>query len=173
MPASSLGSRNFKLKQSITDDVGRCSARRASSQRGSRKKVLAPSARKQTAQSACTTYPLRIKCCCNLYAISPSHWRYVQQRDPEDAVIAAALIALPEAHIRWGFGLMYLHLRSVQAKTWNHKRVWIPYVAQLRAQLCPQFNRGSGQVLCVDDMVVVATPAGRRSLVQYAATGVA
>jgi putative transposase len=78
---------------------------------------------------ACTTYALSIKRSCHLYSISPSHWRYVRKLDPEDVVIAAALIALSEAHIRWGFGLMYLHLRNVQAKTWNHKRVYRIYCA--------------------------------------------
>jgi putative transposase len=90
------------------------------------------------AQSACTTHALSIKRSCYLYSISPSHYRYVRQRDPEDGLIAAALMALSEAHIRWGFGLMYLHLRNVQAKLWNHKRVYRIYCElQLNLKIKP------------------------------------
>ena len=90
------------------------------------------------AQSACITHALSIKRSCYLYSISPSHYRYVRQRDPEDALIAAALMALSGAHVRWGFGLMYLHLRNVQAKLWNHKRVYRIYCElQLNLKIKP------------------------------------
>jgi putative transposase len=88
------------------------------------KKVVAPSARRQMAQSACKEYRLSIKRSCDLHSISASHWRYTRQRDPEDKLISDALMALSQVHIRWGFGLMYLHLRNVQGRVWNHKRVY-------------------------------------------------
>jgi putative transposase len=90
------------------------------------------------AQSACLTHALSIKRSCYLHSISPSHWRYVRQRDPDDALIATALMALSDAHIRWGFGLMYLHLRNVQGRQWNHKRVYRIYCElQLNLKIKP------------------------------------
>jgi putative transposase len=79
------------------------------------------------AQSACKEYRLSIKRSCDLHSISASHWRYARKRDPEDKLISDALVALSQVHIRWGFGLMYLHLRNVQGKVWNHKRVYRIY----------------------------------------------
>ncbi len=86
------------------------------------------------ARTVFTQYGLSIKRCCQLHSISASHWRYARTRDPQDQVIAKVLIALSEAHIRWGFGLMYLHLRNQLGKPWNHKRVYRIY-CELRLHL--------------------------------------
>ncbi len=79
------------------------------------------------AQSALNEYGLSIKRTCDLFNISASHWRYVRKRDPEDKAIAVALEGLANGHIRWGFGLMYLHLRNQQGYPWNHKRIYRIY----------------------------------------------
>jgi putative transposase len=75
------------------------------------------------ARDALKRYSLSIKRSCYLYSISASHWRYERQRDPEDQEIARQLNRLADKHIRWGFGLMFLHLRNQLGFRWNHKRV--------------------------------------------------
>jgi putative transposase len=62
-----------------------------------------------------------------LYSISASHWRYERVRDPEDVCIEESLLKLSAAHNCWGFNLMFLNLRNVQGKPWNHKRVYRIY----------------------------------------------
>ena len=79
------------------------------------------------AQTARTAHKISIKRICDLFSISQSHWNYVRQRDPVDSEIESALTKLSKDHIRWGFGLMYLHLRNVQGKRWNHKRIYRVY----------------------------------------------
>jgi putative transposase len=59
--------------------------------------------------------------------VSITCWRYEAKLRTDNAQIEVDLIALSESHKRWGFGLIYLHLRNVQGKTWNHKRIYRIY----------------------------------------------
>ncbi len=79
------------------------------------------------AQSARISHKISIKRVCGFFSISSSHWNYVRQRDPVDQEIESALSKLSKDHIRWGFGLMSMHLRNVQGTRWNHKRVYRVY----------------------------------------------
>jgi putative transposase len=79
------------------------------------------------AQKAHKQFNISIKRICQLHSISVSNWRYERSRDPEDQAIVKALLGLTQAHIRWGFKLMFLHLRNQCGKPWNHKRVYRIY----------------------------------------------
>ena len=47
--------------------------------------------------------------------------------EPNGGEIADLLVGLTEARKTWGFGLCFLHLRNVQGRLWNHKRVYRIY----------------------------------------------
>ena len=47
--------------------------------------------------------------------------------EPNGGEIADLLVGLTEARKTWGFGLCFLHLRNVQGRSWNHKRVYRIY----------------------------------------------
>lgn len=72
-------------------------------------------------------YAISVKRSCRLHSVSQSCWRYTPKLDPENDQIQRHLKALAQEHPTWGFGLMYLHLRNVQGKTWNHKRIYRIY----------------------------------------------
>jgi hypothetical protein len=66
----------------------------------------------------------------------PIHKR---KRDPEDQLIANFLEGLASSHIRWEFGLMYLHFRNQQGAPWNHQRVIRSYCEmELNLQIKPK-----------------------------------
>ena len=50
-------------------------------------------------------------------------FRCSPKRDAENEFIADLLEGLPKAHRTWGFGLCFLHMRTVQGYPWTHKRV--------------------------------------------------
>ncbi len=79
------------------------------------------------AQTTIDTHSISIRRSCRLHSVSLTCWRYTPKQSSDNAQIQAALIVLSEAHKTWGFGLMYLHLRNVQGKPWNHKRVYRIY----------------------------------------------
>lgn len=89
--------------------------------------MVAPSVRKLMAQSAIKDHKISVRKACDLMNISTSHWHYKPKLVPENAKVALELTGLSQKHPSWGFGLMYLHLRNVQTKHWNHKRVYGVY----------------------------------------------
>lgn len=64
---------------------------------------------------------------CTAFSISLTCWRYQPKSDAINTEIANHLMTLAEQHKTWGFGLMFLHCRNLQGKTWNHKRVYRIY----------------------------------------------
>ena len=71
---------------------------------------------------------------CRLFSISLSGWHYQNKTAVTNEVVSQALLQLASAHRTWGFGRMFLQLRNVQGKPWNHKRVYRIY-CQLRLNL--------------------------------------
>lgn len=64
---------------------------------------------------------------CAAFGISLTCWHYQPETASVNVEIANQLTALAAQHKTWGFGLMFLHLRNVQGKPWNHKRVYRIY----------------------------------------------
>lgn len=87
---------------------------------------------------------------CRLFSISQTCWRYASKGRQENEALAAALRALAHEHKTWGFMLMFLHLRNVQGKTWNHKRVYRIYCElklNLRIRARKRLERDKPQAL--------------------------
>jgi len=70
---------------------------------------------------------MSVRQACILLNISSSVYHYKPKRKNDQAIIAA-LEDLAEGHSRWGFWMMYHHLRN-QGKKWNHKRVYRVYLS--------------------------------------------
>jgi putative transposase len=79
------------------------------------------------AQISIDRYGVSIRRSCRLHSISLTCWRYTSTLSQDNAQIIKDLTALSAAHKTWGFGLMYLYLRNVQSKPWNHKRIYRIY----------------------------------------------
>jgi putative transposase len=90
--------------------------------------------RKQMAQSAVETRRISVRRSCQLFQVSQTCYRYAAINKDENKQVADSLLALSLCHRTWGFGLMFLHLRNVQGKSWNHKRVYRVY-CELRLNL--------------------------------------
>ncbi len=71
---------------------------------------------------------------CKLFSVSQTCYRYAAKQRDENQALADSLLALSYRCRTWGFGLMFLHLRNVQGKRWNHKRVYRVY-CQLKLNL--------------------------------------
>lgn len=70
---------------------------------------------------------MSVRQACILLNISSSVYQYKPKRKNDQAIITA-LEDLAEGHSRWGFWMMYHHLRN-QGKKWNHKRVYRVYLS--------------------------------------------
>lgn len=68
------------------------------------------------------------------FSVSQTCYRYAAKNSDENKVVADSLMARSYRCRAWGFGLMFLHLRNVQHKPWNHKRVYRVY-CELRLNL--------------------------------------
>ena len=64
---------------------------------------------------------------CRTFGVSETCYRYGPKLRAENEEIADLLVGLTEARKTWGFGLCFLHLRNVQGRSWNHKRVYRIY----------------------------------------------
>ena len=64
---------------------------------------------------------------CRTFGVSETCYRYGPKLRAENEEIADLLVGLTEARKTWGFGLCFLHLRNVQGRLWNHKRVYRIY----------------------------------------------
>ena len=72
----------------------------------------------------------------------------------ENEEIADLLVGLTEAKKTWGFGLCFLHLRNVQGRLWNHKRVYRIYCElelNLRIKSRKRLKRDKPDALAVPD----------------------
>jgi putative transposase len=104
------------------------------------------------AQKTIDAHSISIRRSCRLHSVSTTCWRYTPKRSRDNEQIESDLIALSEAHPQWGFGLMYLHLRNVQGKTWNHKRIYRIYcqlALNLRIKPRQRIKRQSPEPLAV------------------------
>lgn len=90
------------------------------STRGYRKKVVAPSRRKEMAIKAKERYPASIRTVCEVFSVSEACYRYQAKLSSENELIADWLLRLTSTHKRWGFGLCFLYLRNVKSYDWNH-----------------------------------------------------
>jgi len=70
---------------------------------------------------------MSVRQACILLNISSSVF-YYQPKPREDQDIIEALDRLAKEHYRWGFWMMYYHLRN-EGKIWNHKRVYRVYLS--------------------------------------------
>lgn len=68
-----------------------------------------------------------VRLACVIVGVSLSTFYYEAKRDEENQEVAQALLRLTTENKRWGFLLCFLHLRNVQGKLWNHKRVYRIY----------------------------------------------
>lgn len=71
--------------------------------------------------------PANIRFARRMFSISETSYRYQPKLSDENELIADWLAALTNAQKAWGFGLCFLHLRSVEGFGWNHKRVYRNY----------------------------------------------
>ena len=70
---------------------------------------------------------MSVRQACILLNISSSVF-YYQPKPKDDAEIIEALNSLAEHHSRWGFWMMYHHLRN-EGNSWNHKKVYRIYLS--------------------------------------------
>ena len=70
---------------------------------------------------------MSVRQACILLNISSSVY-YYQPKPKDDQEIISALVTLAENHYRWGFWMMYHHLRN-EGNIWNHKRVYRVYLS--------------------------------------------
>jgi len=96
--------------------------------------VVAPSVRKQMAQQAVQHRQISQRRACWLHSVSTYCYRYQSKNQGDNETLAQGLLCLAREHPTWGFGLMYLHLRNVQGKSCNHKRLYRIY-CQLQLNL--------------------------------------
>lgn len=69
---------------------------------------------------------LSIRQACILVGISSSVF-YYRPKPKDDEEIIQVLRELADENYRWGFWMMYDHLRTVRGKKWNHKKVYRVY----------------------------------------------
>jgi hypothetical protein len=79
------------------------------------------------AQSAATVHQISVRRSCVIFGVSQTCYHYAAKNKDENKAVADSLIALSLRNRARGFGLMFLHLRNVQGKRWNHKRVYRVY----------------------------------------------
>ena len=79
------------------------------------------------AETAVARRRVSVALACRAFGVSETCYRYSPKLRDENAQIADLLVGLTEARKTWGFGLCFLHLRNVQSRSWNHKRVYRIY----------------------------------------------
>ena len=89
--------------------------------------MTGPSQRREMAETAVTQRRVSIALACRAFAVSETCFRYSPKLRAENDEIADLLVGLTEARKTWGFGLCFLHLRNLQGRLWNHKRVYRIY----------------------------------------------
>jgi hypothetical protein len=66
--------------------------------------------------AALTVSQISVRRSCGLFCVSQTCYRYAAKSRDENKVVVDSLIALSLRSRTWGVGLMFLHLRNVQAK---------------------------------------------------------
>ena len=89
--------------------------------------MTGPSQRREMAETAVARRRVSIALACRTFGVSETCFRYSPKLRDENEEIADLLVGLTEARKTWGFGLCFLHLRNVQGRLWNHKRVYRIY----------------------------------------------
>ena len=89
--------------------------------------MTGPSQRREMAETAVAQRRVSIALACRAFGVSETCFRYSPKLRDENEEIADLLVGLTEARKTWGFGLCFLHLRNVQGRLWNHKRVYRIY----------------------------------------------
>jgi putative transposase len=113
-----------------------------------------PSLRREMAVTAVAKQGVGIALACRTFGVSESCYRYSPRLGGENAEIADLLIGLTNARKTWGFGLCFLHLRNVQGRVWNHKRVYRIYrelELNLRIKPRKRLKRDKPDALAVPD----------------------
>jgi putative transposase len=103
-----------------------------------RKKVTAPSERKQMAQQLKDQHALTIRAACNLAQVSETCFRYTSKNDEVNQMLTAKLIEITNTvhQENWGFKMCYQHIRINCGLRYNRKRILRLYrLAQLQKQV--------------------------------------
>jgi len=118
-----LEEENLEIKEDVCKHVPpkRCL------KRSTRKKTLGPAQKRDSVRYIHEQHKMSVRQACLLLNISSSVF-YYQPRPQDDQLIIDALEKLVEDHGRWGFWMMYHHLRN-EGKIWNHKRVYGVYLS--------------------------------------------
>jgi putative transposase len=105
------------------------------------KKVLRPF-RREMAIQAVKEGKATIKIACQVFSISESTYRYElkEKTKPEVQEITDLLLKLTNENPHWGFTLCYRHLREVEGRMWNHKRIYRIY-RHLELNLRPRLSK--------------------------------
>ena len=112
------------------------------------------SQRREIAETAVARRRVSIALACRTFGGSETCFRYSPKLQGENEAIADLLVGLTEARKTWGFGLCYLHLRNVQGRLWNHKRVYRIYCElelNLRIKPRKRLKRDKPDALAVPD----------------------
>ena len=89
--------------------------------------MTGPSQRREMVETAVARRGASIALACRTFGVSETCYRYSPKLRDENEEIADLLVGLTDARKTWGFGLCFLHLRNVQGRLWNHKRVYRIY----------------------------------------------
>ena len=129
-------------------------------------RAFAGGQRREMAETAVARRRVSIALACRTFGVSETCFRYSPKlRDEKQAIvrhwfepnggeIADLLVGLTEARKTWGFGLCFLHLRNVQGRLWNHKRVYRIYCElelNLRIKPRKRLKRDKPDALAVPD----------------------
>ena len=116
--------------------------------------MTGPSQRREMAGNAVDRRKVSISLACRTFEVSETCYRYSPKLRDENEEIADLLVGLTEARKTWGFGLCFLHLRNVQGRLWNHKRVYRIYCElelNLRIKPRKRLKRDKPDALAVPD----------------------
>ena len=118
-------------------------------------RAFAGGQRREMAATAVARRKVSIALACRTFGVSETCCRYGPKLRDENEEIADLLVGLTEARKTWGFGLCFLHLRNVQGRLWNHKRVYRIYCElelNLRIKPRKRLKRDKPDALAVPEL---------------------
>ena len=101
---------------------------------------------------AVAKHEARVTLACRAFGVSETCYRYSPLLSAENDAIADLLLALTEARKTWGFGLCFLHLRTLQGQVRNHKqvcRIFCALALNLRIRPSKRLERDKADALAV------------------------